>query len=77
MNPGRPPLGRRPPVPLRHRGAGRVTEEDATESAQTRAPAPGIVGREGGGTAPHPMGGGAAWSTPHKPAHAGDDKATS
>ena len=32
--------------------------EIATESAQSRAPAAGIVAGEGGGTAPHPMGGG-------------------
>jgi hypothetical protein len=29
-----------------------------TEPAQTRAPAAGIVAGEGGGTAPHPVGGG-------------------
>ena len=32
-----------------------------TESALTRAHSVGIVGLEGGGTAPHPLGGGVAW----------------
>jgi hypothetical protein len=32
--------------------------EIGTEPAQTRAPAAGIVAGEGGGTAPHPVGGG-------------------
>jgi hypothetical protein len=37
--------------------------EIGTEPAQTRAPAAGIVAGEGGGTAPHPMGGGAGLPT--------------
>jgi hypothetical protein len=40
--------------------AGRVVAEVGAESARTRAPFAGIVGLEGGGTAPHPMGGGVA-----------------
>jgi hypothetical protein len=40
--------------------AGRVVAEIGAESARTRAPFTGIVGLEGSGTAPHPMGGGVA-----------------
>jgi hypothetical protein len=42
-------------------------DELGTESAQTRACCAGIVDLEGGGTTPHPLGGGAAGVAPVPP----------
>ena len=67
MNPGGPAVSvsRRRPARRRDRAVARVAAGNGTELPQRRAPAAGIVGREGGGTAPHPMGGGAAWGIAH------------
>jgi hypothetical protein len=48
------------PTATAYTAARRVVAEVGAESARTRAPLAGIVGLEGGGTAPHPMGGGVA-----------------
>ena len=48
------------PTATGYTAAGRVVAEVGAESARTRARFAGIVGLEGGGTAPHPMGGGVA-----------------
>jgi hypothetical protein len=53
-----------PAVPLR---PAPPPEEIGAVSAQTRAPLPGIVVAEGGGPAPHPLGGGAEWPRPQEP----------
>jgi hypothetical protein len=44
--------------------AGAQPREIGPDSTQTRAPRPGNVDAEGGGTAPHPLGGGVGWTGP-------------
>ena len=67
MNPGgrAVAVSRRCPARRRDRAVTRVAAGNGTELPQRCAPAAGIVGHEGGGTAPHPMGGGAAWGIAH------------